>query len=429
MPRRPAGIDIITALQDGVEIDITVEDTTTTKDETKFHILGNVEPEDLLAIRVGDIGLPCTVEDDRGAQTLIQGPGSLAFVGMDGNGEEVCGVVFNDDVKGHNGTSDGNTYFVCDNGHGALVPPSKVKLIKPAKPVPAMSTELIQASWIGFECEVEGHGPGKLAWVGMHAETKEPFAGVVLDEPNGEHDGTVGEFHYFKSPPNHGVLVVVELVTVDVPEAQRNLAPIEFRASTMSNMKGRRGSTLGSISWQAEVVASVHAYDKEYSDNEDDEGGYSLYKAIADYTADKPGDLAFVTGDIIRVTDEGDGPASWLYGVREEDDKEGSFPGTYVKKFTMGAPGGSSGGQMFSLGGTRPLYRSFVFVLGVVARCVGRAGRGPGLVFAPRLAVCLRDSRVPQAAHFPCTGCVPATARPYGRPRWPCAKPPVHVFS
>lgn len=61
---------------------------------------------------------------------------------------------------------------------------------------------------------------------------------------------------------------------------------------------------------------------------------YVLYQALYDYKSQDPDDLTFLQNDILRVTDEGDGPNSWFYGETQEG-AEGNFPGTYVRKINL----------------------------------------------------------------------------------------------
>lgn len=61
---------------------------------------------------------------------------------------------------------------------------------------------------------------------------------------------------------------------------------------------------------------------------------YVLYQTLFDYKSEDPDDLCFRSDEIIRVTDEGDGPQSWFYG-QSQDGREGSFPGTFVRKIRM----------------------------------------------------------------------------------------------
>eukprot|EP00054_Salpingoeca_dolichothecata_P020465 m.129158 g.129158 ORF g.129158 m.129158 type:complete len:1391 (+) comp23625_c0_seq2:79-4251(+) len=58
-----------------------------------------------------------------------------------------------------------------------------------------------------------------------------------------------------------------------------------------------------------------------------------LYRALYDYNTGEESDLSFKAGDVICVTDTGDGPSSWWTG--NIDDRSGSFPGTYVKELTQ----------------------------------------------------------------------------------------------
>lgn len=53
-----------------------------------------------------------------------------------------------------------------------------------------------------------------------------------------------------------------------------------------------------------------------------------LARAIADYSSEDPDDLTFRAGQVIEVTDPGEGPESWWEG--RLDGREGCFPGTFV---------------------------------------------------------------------------------------------------
>eukprot|EP00730_Choanoeca_flexa_P003688 TRINITY_DN11475_c0_g1_i1.p1 TRINITY_DN11475_c0_g1~~TRINITY_DN11475_c0_g1_i1.p1 ORF type:complete len:1545 (+),score=458.13 TRINITY_DN11475_c0_g1_i1:42-4676(+) len=63
-----------------------------------------------------------------------------------------------------------------------------------------------------------------------------------------------------------------------------------------------------------------------------------LFRAIADYTSDDPEDLHFKAGQVIAVTDQGDGPESWWEG--EIEGRTGTFPGTFVKSLASFATSG-----------------------------------------------------------------------------------------
>eukprot|EP00049_Salpingoeca_infusionum_P004499 m.80172 g.80172 ORF g.80172 m.80172 type:complete len:251 (+) comp12595_c0_seq1:872-1624(+) len=64
---------------------------------------------------------------------------------------------------------------------------------------------------------------------------------------------------------------------------------------------------------------------------------YVCYQALFDFQSEEDGDLSFKANDILRVTDEGDGPKSWFYG-QDQEGNEGAFPGTFVRKIKMKAP-------------------------------------------------------------------------------------------
>ena len=59
-------------------------------------------------------------------------------------------------------------------------------------------------------------------------------------------------------------------------------------------------------------------------------------RAIADYTSEDPDDLTFRAGQVIEVTDRGDGPESWWEGTL--DGREGCFPGTFVMLMGQARP-------------------------------------------------------------------------------------------
>jgi len=63
---------------------------------------------------------------------------------------------------------------------------------------------------------------------------------------------------------------------------------------------------------------------------------YVLYQALYDYNSGDPDDLQFEASDILQVTDEGNGPSSWMIGSTQ-DGREGNFPSTYVRKMNIGA--------------------------------------------------------------------------------------------
>eukprot|EP00052_Salpingoeca_macrocollata_P028797 m.282783 g.282783 ORF g.282783 m.282783 type:complete len:1739 (+) comp22900_c8_seq6:352-5568(+) len=53
-----------------------------------------------------------------------------------------------------------------------------------------------------------------------------------------------------------------------------------------------------------------------------------LFRALYDFNSTDEEDLTFTAGQMIAVTDQGDGPDSWWYG--EIDGREGNFPGHFV---------------------------------------------------------------------------------------------------
>lgn len=59
---------------------------------------------------------------------------------------------------------------------------------------------------VGERVEVSGYGKGKMVFYGPHKTRPGPRCGVVLDEPNGKNDGTVGGHTYFTCEMNHGLL-------------------------------------------------------------------------------------------------------------------------------------------------------------------------------------------------------------------------------
>ena len=112
-----------------------------------------------------------------------------------------------DDADGNNnGTVGGHTYFVCEEGHGVLVPSKKVKM--------------------EIRVDVEGYGKGSLVFLGEHAEMGSMRAGVWLDDAVGKNDGTVGGHEYFRCPRKHGVLVPPKKVSPDAGAIGKSLAMV-----------------------------------------------------------------------------------------------------------------------------------------------------------------------------------------------------------
>lgn len=77
-------------------------------------------------------------------------------------------------------------------------------------------------------------------------------------------------------------------------------------------------------------VSTVIPSSEQAGDDED----YVLYQALYNYNSGDPDDLVFEANDILQVTDEGDGPTSWMEG-RTQDGRFGTFPGNYVRKIVL----------------------------------------------------------------------------------------------
>eukprot|EP00039_Didymoeca_costata_P021869 m.3144 g.3144 ORF g.3144 m.3144 type:complete len:1119 (-) comp2692_c0_seq1:126-3482(-) len=87
----------------------------------------DAKAEERLDTKIGeftnkDIGSKVTVKE-------VEGEGTLRFIGLHHeNGKPRCGVEMEGPVGKTNGTFKGHEYFVCKEGHGLLLPPSKVQL-------------------------------------------------------------------------------------------------------------------------------------------------------------------------------------------------------------------------------------------------------------------------------------------------------------
>ena len=68
---------------------------------------------------------------------------------------------------------------------------------------------------LGSSVIAAGYGTGRLAYYGPHKAGKDGLrCGVILDQPTGKNNGTVGEQFYFECPDKHGILVQASKVTV-----------------------------------------------------------------------------------------------------------------------------------------------------------------------------------------------------------------------
>lgn len=71
---------------------------------------------------------------------------------------------------------------------------------------------------VDTRCRIDGSDTrrGKIAFVGEVPEipTPGPWVGVMLDEPTGKNDGTVGEKRYFQCTPGSGLFVKPDRVEV-----------------------------------------------------------------------------------------------------------------------------------------------------------------------------------------------------------------------
>lgn len=77
----------------------------------------------------------------------------------------------------------------------------------------------IDSGHIGARVTVEGYdGEGTLLFFGNHIKTKKLRAGVRLDKPVGNNNGTVNNHKYFRCDPGHGVLCAPKKISLVNPE-------------------------------------------------------------------------------------------------------------------------------------------------------------------------------------------------------------------
>eukprot|EP00039_Didymoeca_costata_P008827 m.117307 g.117307 ORF g.117307 m.117307 type:complete len:2031 (-) comp14246_c0_seq3:549-6641(-) len=382
------GLELITALQEGVTTSVVIEDISK-EPVPAFFLAGDVVAEDVTGFLVSDIGRAVTIK--RKGEKLL---GTLAFVGKNQrDNSEMCGIALNSQIGDTDGTVDGVCYFLTEPNAALVATPKKVSFadLVPEKAEPG-EIEGFGLDTIGKRCKVRKYGMGTIRFVGLHKTLQEARIGVELDEAKGKNDGTVGGVEYFSCNAKHGLLCPPKFVEVDKPKPERPTKPKEVkqavkvlapaddqsdededydnieqpsasealpplpegarkRVKSILKVDDRRGSgrRVSFSDFNGKDLTQVLLYEPESSENED-EGSYTLYKAMYDYKSDDPNDLSFLRGDILRVTDEGDGPESWYFGTREEDNTEGSFPGTFVRKLGMG--GGEGGGKTFSFSGS-----------------------------------------------------------------------------
>ena len=72
-------------------------------------------------------------------------------------------------------------------------------------------------------------------------------------------------------------------------------------------------------------------------------------------------DLAFKAGQVIAVTDQGDGPESWWEG--ELNGRTGSFPGTFVKSLSSFTSGPKTFTAVRVVNGARALHLTLTISL------------------------------------------------------------------
>lgn len=84
------------------------------------------------------------------------------------------------------------------------------KLAANGPPVPPEAEEEVYMRMqVGMRCEAIGGRRGVIRWIGKAEElkTEHTYIGVEFDEPEGKHDGIIGEKRYFQTPPNQGAFL------------------------------------------------------------------------------------------------------------------------------------------------------------------------------------------------------------------------------
>ena len=99
--------------------------------------------------------------------------------------------------------------------------------IGPRLPLPAVSGKSGNLK-IGDRVSISGSGStkkGVIQFIGETRFAKGDWAGVVLDEPIGKNDGTVGGVRYFQCQPNYGVFVKVDKLVKITDSTDKNYKP------------------------------------------------------------------------------------------------------------------------------------------------------------------------------------------------------------
>ena len=114
--------------------------------EQTYEEMDSVPMSNIDGFSEADVGSRCTIAK--------LGAGTVSFVGNHvEKGSPRVGVTLDEPTGKNNGTVGGNTYFVCDDNHGALVVPTKVTLVSDEPPPLETYTSVALSKPVGISLD------------------------------------------------------------------------------------------------------------------------------------------------------------------------------------------------------------------------------------------------------------------------------------